>query len=102
MRTVKTSLTFYDELEKLLDQASPRFGKRVLDQKRALIFQAIEDHILFYPRRPVDPVLGIFAYSVSRTPFVLLYDFDDKELRMHLIIHGKADRTKIDLKSVVW
>lgn len=102
MRTVKTSLTFYEDLEMLLGQGLPRYGKRVLDQKRILIFRAIEDHILFFPVRPVDPILGVCAYPVSKTPFVLLYDYDDIELRVHLIIHGSADRSKIDLKSVVW
>ena len=31
-----------------------------------------------------------------------IYDFDEDELRIHLIVHGSADRRNIDLKTVVW
>ncbi len=47
-------------------------------------------------------MLGICAYHVTATPFVLLYDYDDTELRIHLIIHAKADRAQIDLSAVEW
>ena len=58
--------------------------------------------LAYFPRRPIDPILGVCTYSVTGTPFVLLYDFDDQELWMWLVIHGNADRSKVNLKSVVW
>lgn len=55
-----------------------------------------------YPRRPKDQFLDIWSYTVTGAPFVLLYDFDDTELRVHLIVHAAADRMLIDLLSVQW
>lgn len=45
---------------------------------------------------------GICTYHVTKTPFVLLYDFDGSELRGHLIIHASMDRAAIDLSTVIW
>jgi hypothetical protein len=50
----------------------------------------------------MDDDIGLHTYHVARTPFVVAYDFDDAELRLHLIFHEHADRTKIDPKTVVW
>ena len=102
MRTVKLSRSFYNELSALLQQGFPKFGALVVSEKRALVFDKIENHLVQFPNIPVDRVLGICAYPVHNTPFVLLYDYDDRELRMHLIIHTSADRTLIDLSAVVW
>jgi hypothetical protein len=35
-------------------------------------------------------------------PFVLLYGCDDEELRIHLIILGGDDRSRIDLSTGEW
>ena len=102
MRTIRLSRSFSDELANLLKQGRPKFGARVVAEKRALVFRAIETTLAQFPIRPVDPILGICAYFVRRTPFVVLYDYDDDELRIHLVIHASADRTQIDLSAVVW
>ncbi len=81
-------------------QGALRFGVQVARQKRDQVTRTIERFLVRHPVRPVDPVLGICAYPVAQTPFVLLYD--DTELRIHLIIHASADRTAIDLAGVVW
>jgi hypothetical protein len=44
----------------------------------------------------------VYVYAVSRTPFVLIYDFDEEEIRMHFILPARADRTRIDPMSVDW
>jgi hypothetical protein len=46
--------------------------------------------------------LDLFAYAVSGTPFALIYDFDEEELRVHFIVPARADRTRIDPMSVEW
>jgi len=46
--------------------------------------------------------LGLYAYVVSRTSFVLIFDFDDIELRMHMIVHKSADRDLLDPTTVEW
>jgi hypothetical protein len=101
-RRIRLSRTFEIESNLLLQQGIPRFGRGVVEQKRDLIARTIEQFRLRHPVRPIDPVIGICAYPVAKTPFVLLYDYDDAELRIHLIVHASADRTAIDLSSVVW
>ena len=102
MRDVRLSKNFNEELTALLLQGLDRFGSRVIEQKRALVYNTIENFLVHFPVRPIDQKLGIYTYPVTNTPFVLLYDFDDAELRIHLIIHGGSDRTMINLASIRW
>ena len=102
MRAVRFSRTFRVEFAALLAQGVPRFGAAVVAQKRAAVLNTIRNFLARHPVRPVDPVIGICAYPVTRTPFVILYDYDDAELRIHLVIHASADRTLVDLDTVVW
>ena len=101
MRQIRLSKTFMSEAEDLLEQGFPRFGPLVVEEKRNLIKSTI-NHLAMHPRRPKDRFLDIWSYTVTGAPFVLLYDFDDTELRVHLIVHAAADRTLIDLLSVEW
>ncbi len=41
-------------------------------------------------------------HAIARTPFVVIYDFDDTELRVYFIVHGCADHTRIDPNDVEW
>lgn len=102
MRAVRVSRTFRTELAALLAQGVPRFGTVVVAQKRAAVLNTITDFLARHPVRPVDPVIGICAYQVTKTPFVILYDYDEAELRIHLVIHTAADRTQVDLGRVEW
>lgn len=101
-RRVRVSKTYQDELEKLLEQGIPRFGLEVVGEKRDRVNHTIEHYLASHPRRPKDRYLDIWSYEVTGAPFVLLYDFDDNELRVHLIIHASADRMLIDLSKVEW
>ena len=102
MRSIRLSRSFNEELVALLEQGLPRFGAKVVAEKRALVFRTIQHFLAEYPVRTVDPDIGLCAYPVTTTPFVLIYDYDDSELRIYLIIHGAADRSKIDLTSIAW
>ena len=102
MRSIRYSRTFHDELADLLDQAIDRFGATGVAQKRDEVFRTIEGYLAHFPIRSIDPVLGICTCPVKTAPFVLLDDHDDTELRIHLVIHERADRTLVDLSVVVW
>lgn len=102
MRRVRFSQTFGDEYEALLRQGLTHFSVQVIQSKRHLVHTTIHQFLARHPVRPVDPALGICAYEVAKTPFVLLYDYDDDELRIHLVVHKSADRTKIDLSKIAW
>lgn len=101
MRRVRYSKTFGKEFEALLSQGLKRFSLAVVRSKRQKVKTTVHQVLARHPVRPVDPILGTCAYEVTDTPFVLLYDFDD-ELRIHLVLHKNADRTKIDLSKIVW
>ena len=102
MRTIRYSQTFREELRDLLAQGLPMFGPHVVAEKRRLVLDTVKNFLVHFPIRTPDPVLGLCACTVSKTPFVIVYDYDDAELRVHLIIHSHADRSQIDLSTVVW
>jgi hypothetical protein len=71
--------------------------------RRAIVKHAIERFLAAYPRaKQEDPELGLCVYPISRTPFVVLYDYDDIELRVHFIFHRRADLRDLDPSSVEW
>lgn len=99
MRTIRVSKTYLAALHGLLAFGQARFGSRVVDEKRALVSHTISEILAVHPAiGAFDEALGVYFHPASRTPFVLLYDFDDAELRIHLIIH----RSRLDLSDVRW
>ena len=103
MRRARVSKTFLDQLHVLLEQGFPRFGAAVGAEKRNRVFDVIERHLVHFPAGKMpDPDLGLTVYPVSKTPFVLLYDFDDAELRVHFILHANAERSQVDANAVEW
>jgi plasmid stabilization system protein ParE len=103
MRSVRLSITFNDQLNELLDYGEPRFGAAVTEKKSNTVYDTIERYLAVHPElRQPDPVLGLRRYPVSRTPFVLLYDFDEAEVRVHFIVHASADFDAIDPNSAEW
>ena len=75
----------------------------MIDEKRERIETFIHEFLAHNPRTGTfDPGLGFFVYPVSKTPFVLIYDFDDAELRLQLIVHNRADRSQIDPAGIIW
>ena len=102
MRRVRLSKTFLDQLDILLEQGFPRFGAAVVTEKRDRVFRLITSHLAHYPKIPIDPDLGLYIYPVSQTPFILIYDFDDAELRVHFILPGASDRSGLDPASAEW
>ena len=103
MRSVRYSKTFTDEFETLLDQGEARFGSTVVDSKKRLVRSTITGHLATFPLTGhIEPAHGLYTYAVRRSPFVLLYDFDDAELRIHMVVHKGADRTTLDPATVEW
>jgi mRNA-degrading endonuclease RelE of RelBE toxin-antitoxin system len=102
MRQVRYSSTFIHQLNTLLAQGEPKFGARVIDQKRDLVYDTIDQYLAQYPKKPRDPEIDLYIHAITGTPFVVIYDFDDTELRVFFIVHGHADRTRIDPADVEW
>jgi len=103
MRKVRVSWSYLSALHEQLTFGEMRFGAKVVDDKRRRISEVIREVLAIYPAVGVfDEALEIYHYPVSGTPFVLLYDFDDSELRIHLIIHRRADRSNVDINRIEW
>ena len=103
MRRVRRSITYLEEFQSLLRQGLPQYGYAVVDEKRSLVDACIEQFLANYPAvRRVDPELGLTTYPVTNTPFVLAYDYDDSELRIHYIFHERADRATLDISHIEW
>jgi len=102
MRRIVRSRTYFAQLRTLLEHGSAVFGTAVAERTLARIDHVIERHLAQFPRKPVDRQLGLSVFSILRTPFVLIYDFDDSELRVHFIVPMRQDRKRIDPKSVEW
>ena len=103
MRTVVFSITARDQLRALLIQGVASFGAQVVAQKRDLVFATIEQFLVAHPEaKQPHSTLALRCYPVSRTPFVVLYDFDAAELRVHFGLHKSASLEDLDPKSVQW
>ncbi len=103
MRRVRLSKTFLYQLDDLLAQGEAKFGTRVADDKLHRTYATINNHLVWFPatKRP-DRRLKLHFYPVTKTPFVLAYDFDDDELRIHYVLHASADRRLLDPSDIAW
>ena len=103
MRTVRLSRTFLESFDELLAQGEAKFGAKVIAEKRARVRRTIERFLAVHPAaKTPHPALGLRVYPIARTPFVVLYDFDDAELRVHFILHRHADLRDLDPASAEW
>lgn len=102
-RAVKLSKTFNDQLVDLIDFGEQRFGTRVAEQKKEKVLATIDGLLARNPavKRP-DPTLGLVVYPVTDTPFIVLYDFTETELRAHFIFHKSASLEDLDPGSAEW
>jgi mRNA-degrading endonuclease RelE of RelBE toxin-antitoxin system len=103
MRHVRISKTAVNQLHELLAQGSAKFGAKVIAAKYGLVYSTINNHLASFPAtKRRDRHLGLHLYPVAKTPFVLAYDFDDDELRIHFVLHASADRGLIDPHDIEW
>ena len=103
MRRVRVSVTATNGLETLLAQGMPKFGLTVILEKRALLYTAIEPRLAQQPRAGTssngEP---FYHYQVRNTPFTVIYEFDDDELRVLFIAHKSQDRRLLNPADVEW
>jgi len=80
-RAVRLSKTFNDQLVEQIDYGERRFGTRVAEEKKERVLATIEMVLAHYPAiKHPHPRLGLVVYPVYDTPFIILYDYDDREL----------------------
>ena len=103
MRHIAYSNTFDRQIADYIEQGELSFGVAVTTAKKNLVYSTIRNILASNPGvKRADPKLGLVVYPISKTPFFVVYDYDDVELRMHFIfINGKPLDT-IDPSSAVW
>jgi hypothetical protein len=103
MRTVIYSKTFDEQLLDYLEQGARVFGTAVAIEKQTRVYTTIKDVIARNPGlKRHDPALGLVVYPISKTPFLVLYDYDDAQLRVHFIFIGGKSLSHIDPAAVEW
>jgi hypothetical protein len=80
-----------------------QFGPGIVAEKRDALLDFVERTVALFPAiKARHPTLGLVVYPVSRTPFVVLYDYDDDEVRINFILHRRASLDELDPASVDW
>ena len=103
MRTARFSVTANDQFNELLAYGAEKYGPDFADAKKALVYNTIKQTLIHFPAlKPIDENTGLRFYPISNTPFVVIYDFDDTELRIHFIMHTRADLNDLDPATVEW
>ena len=103
MRRIVYSNTFDRQLADYIEQGELTFGIAVANEKKALVYATIRDTLAINPAiKQPDRSLRLVTYPISRTPFYILYDYDDDELRVHFIYLRGKPLDSIDPTAVEW
>ena len=102
MRRVRRSLTAINGLQMLLHQGLPKFGSTVVHAKLQRVDRTLA-HLAEYPRTGIyKRRQKLYHYPVADTPFVVVDEFDDTDLRVLFIVHKSADRRLLKRAIVAW
>ena len=103
MRRVKIAASARLAFQVLLEQGAEKFGIPVAMEKERIVYDTLNDYIAAHPHRGhFDNDLKLRTYHVSKTPFVLVYDYSETEVRVLFIVHERADRRRLDQATVKW
>ena len=102
-RIVRVSKSAREQFRIMLIQGAEKFGIAVSEAKRDVVVDKIENYLAENPHRGRrDPRRKFWHYPVSKTPFVVVYEYDDAELRVLFIVHNRADRRRLRVADVEW
>jgi hypothetical protein len=104
MRSIRFSLTALQSLELLLGLGSAYYSDEFLTYQKNRVFDSVRVHLLAFPEAcPVNKTFrNLRIYNVKHTPFAVVYDFDDTELRIRQIVHRRANRTPASVANIQW
>ena len=87
----------------MISEGAETFGFDVADEKRRLVEVCIFNYLSQYPLHGIRNAGQHFLhYPVSNTPFTVIYEFDDDELRVLFIVHQRQDRRLLNPADVEW
>lgn len=102
MRRINRSRTYVTQLQVFLEQGIATFGRTAAHRTLSRIESTL-DHLAHFPAsKTPDPKIGLTVRRVTKTPFVVLYDYNDVVLRVHFILPARADRRDLDPTLVEW
>lgn len=102
-RRITISRTARENFNILLAQGVEKFDLDVVDEKRQLVFKTLETHLSENPHHGLtDRVRGLRHFHVSKTPFLIVYEYDDTDLRVLFIVHASQDRRHLNPSTVEW
>jgi hypothetical protein len=104
-RRVTYSRTFREQLGSFIEQGELKHGARIAEEKERLVLDFIDTTLSRTPAlKQRDAKLSFVVYPVSNTPFIVIYDFDDEEVRVvTCLLKGVGNRLDdFDPKSVKW
>jgi plasmid stabilization system protein ParE len=87
-RIVRLSHTAREQLKVLLAQGVDKFGINVADQKSRILLETLETYLAENPHHGlVDRQLKLRHFHVFKTPFIVIFEYDDAVLSVVVIIH---------------
>jgi plasmid stabilization system protein ParE len=103
MRSIIYSKTFEEQLLDYLEHGARTFGKAVAIDKQNRIYTTLKNVIAPNPGlKRHDPSLGLVVYPISKTPFFVLYDYDETQVRVHFIFIKGKPLNDIDTAIAEW
>jgi hypothetical protein len=104
-RRVMYSRTFREQLADFVVQGELTHGTRLAEEKEQLVLDFIDTTLSRAPAlKQRYAKLNLVVYPVSNTPFIVIYDFDDAEVRiLTCLLKGAGTRLDdFDPASVAW
>ncbi len=104
-RRVTYSRTFREQLADFIEQGELKHGARLAEEKERLVLDFIDTTLSRTPAlKRRDAKLNLVVYPISNTPFIVIYDFDDEEVRvLTCLLKGAGNRLDdFDPASVEW
>ena len=103
MRTVRYAQSAEAAFQTLLAQGAEKFGFDVADEKRRLLQTCVRNYLAEHPHHGLrTPGQSFRHYPVTDTPFTVVFEYDDIELRVLFLVHQRADRRRLKLSDVEW
>ena len=104
-RRVTYSKTFREQLAEFIERGELRYGARLAEEKEQLVLDFIDTTLARTPAlKRRNTQLHLVVYPVTNTPFIVIYDYDDQELRvMACLLKGAGVRiNEFDPSMVEW
>ena len=104
-RKVAYSKTFIEQLLDVTERGEREYGERLAQEKKKRVFNVLDTTIATTPAiKPRHAKLGLVVYPVTKTPFLVIYDYDNLEVRVvACLLTGAGDRLEdFDPNAVEW